>query len=327
MGTSSRRPRAVRSATQLHDPPFQARDASCGLPASLRFHDLRHTSASLLIGLERTRSRSRTGSGTPRSSSRSTAMATCSRATTNCFATGSRGCTQHRLCHVRVTNRRRGSWRRQEPDRPLTCSFLGADDGIRTRDPNLGKVVLYQLSHVRVGDEDSAPRRAGLRSRRGGPRPARTARTGRRRTRRTRRPTPPGGARGCRTPRRPSRRAPRPTTSASLGSTPNAGAMASASACGVVGDRGDEVADLQLEVVEALPRAFPDPPDLAHGRVAERVACRLGADLAGRRIGLMPTMSASRPASRSTFGPPPPTTIGGRGCCSGLGSPSYAVIV
>ena len=28
------------------------------------------------------------------------------------------------------------------------CS--GADDGIRTRDPNLGKVVLYQLSHVRV---------------------------------------------------------------------------------------------------------------------------------------------------------------------------------
>ena len=26
----------------------------------------------------------------------------------------------------------------------------GADDGVRTRDPNLGKVVLYQLSHVRV---------------------------------------------------------------------------------------------------------------------------------------------------------------------------------
>jgi len=25
-----------------------------------------------------------------------------------------------------------------------------ADDGIRTRDPHLGKVVLYQLSHVRV---------------------------------------------------------------------------------------------------------------------------------------------------------------------------------
>ena len=34
---------------------------------------------------------------------------------------------------------------------------LGADDGIRTRDPNLGKVVLYQLSYVRVG---SAPYQA-----------------------------------------------------------------------------------------------------------------------------------------------------------------------
>src|SRR5213593_1947383 len=28
--------------------------------------------------------------------------------------------------------------------------LLRADDGIRTRDPHLGKVVLYQLSHVRV---------------------------------------------------------------------------------------------------------------------------------------------------------------------------------
>jgi hypothetical protein len=28
---------------------------------------------------------------------------------------------------------------------------FGADDGIRTRDPHLGKVMLYQLSHVRVG--------------------------------------------------------------------------------------------------------------------------------------------------------------------------------
>jgi hypothetical protein len=31
----------------------------------------------------------------------------------------------------------------------LTWGFSGADDGIRTRDPHLGKVVLYQLSHVR----------------------------------------------------------------------------------------------------------------------------------------------------------------------------------
>ena len=37
---------------------------------------------------------------------------------------------------------------------PLTCGFTGADDGIRTRDPNLGKVVLYQLSHVRKAVRD-----------------------------------------------------------------------------------------------------------------------------------------------------------------------------
>ncbi len=28
--------------------------------------------------------------------------------------------------------------------------LLGADDEIRTRDPHLGKVMLYQLSHVRI---------------------------------------------------------------------------------------------------------------------------------------------------------------------------------
>ncbi len=27
--------------------------------------------------------------------------------------------------------------------------YYGAGDGIRTRDPNLGKVVLYQLSYTR----------------------------------------------------------------------------------------------------------------------------------------------------------------------------------
>ena len=30
------------------------------------------------------------------------------------------------------------------------CHFHGADNGIRTRDPHLGKVMLYQLSHVRI---------------------------------------------------------------------------------------------------------------------------------------------------------------------------------
>ena len=28
--------------------------------------------------------------------------------------------------------------------------FLRATDGVRTRDPDLGKVVLYQLSHCRI---------------------------------------------------------------------------------------------------------------------------------------------------------------------------------
>ena len=32
----------------------------------------------------------------------------------------------------------------------LLVRFNGADDGVRTRDPNLGKVVLYQLSHIRI---------------------------------------------------------------------------------------------------------------------------------------------------------------------------------
>jgi hypothetical protein len=36
------------------------------------------------------------------------------------------------------------------PSGPAPVRFDGADDGIRTRDPNLGKVVLYQLSHVRA---------------------------------------------------------------------------------------------------------------------------------------------------------------------------------
>jgi hypothetical protein len=31
----------------------------------------------------------------------------------------------------------------------VTREAVGADDGTRTRDPHLGKVMLYQLSHVR----------------------------------------------------------------------------------------------------------------------------------------------------------------------------------
>ena len=42
----------------------------------------------------------------------------------------------------RSVNKKRGSL---EPRK-----IVGADNGARTRDPNLGKVVLYQLSHVRL---------------------------------------------------------------------------------------------------------------------------------------------------------------------------------
>lgn len=40
--------------------------------------------------------------------------------------------------------------------------YDGADNGARTRDPNLGKVVLYQLSHVRLR-ESTIRKRASVR--------------------------------------------------------------------------------------------------------------------------------------------------------------------
>jgi hypothetical protein len=39
---------------------------------------------------------------------------------------------------------------RPPPERGPDQDLRGADDGTRTRDPHLGKVMLYQLSHVRV---------------------------------------------------------------------------------------------------------------------------------------------------------------------------------
>ena len=33
---------------------------------------------------------------------------------------------------------------------PVVRGFLRADDGVRTRDPQLGKLMLYQLSYVRA---------------------------------------------------------------------------------------------------------------------------------------------------------------------------------
>ena len=36
-------------------------------------------------------------------------------------------------------------------DGKTTVALLGAENGIRTRDLNLGKVALYQLSYFRIG--------------------------------------------------------------------------------------------------------------------------------------------------------------------------------
>ena len=59
-------------------------------------------------------------------------------------------------------------WTRANPDGKLKTQEtqvngpgIGADDGIRTRDPHLGKVVLYQLSHVRAPLESSKRRSDG----------------------------------------------------------------------------------------------------------------------------------------------------------------------
>ena len=51
------------------------------------------------------------------------------------------------LGHVAISNfQEKGAG--HSIDRPrVPC---GADNGVRTRDPHLGKVVLYQLSHVRI---------------------------------------------------------------------------------------------------------------------------------------------------------------------------------
>jgi hypothetical protein len=40
---------------------------------------------------------------------------------------------------------------RKAENAPSGGVFFGADDRARTGDPDLGKVVLYQLSYVRVG--------------------------------------------------------------------------------------------------------------------------------------------------------------------------------
>ena len=44
----------------------------------------------------------------------------------------------------------REKWKRKKTVNLSIYSLIRAIDGVRTRDPDLGKVVLYQLSHYRV---------------------------------------------------------------------------------------------------------------------------------------------------------------------------------
>src|SRR5207244_13095230 len=69
-----------------------------------------------------------------------------------------------RVCQVRPGGLLRdpfGSRRRPRSSSgasgPWPAALPGADDGIRTRDPHLGKVMLYQLSHVRVSQLSYRP--------------------------------------------------------------------------------------------------------------------------------------------------------------------------
>ena len=73
------------------------------------------------------------------------------------FAANNATATPQTLAPSRVRAQTTGT---KKPDyRSSRAVTLGADNGARTRDPNLGKVVLYQLSHVRICKTKRAPER------------------------------------------------------------------------------------------------------------------------------------------------------------------------
>ena len=130
-----------------------------------------------------------------------------------------------------------------------------------------------------------APR--GLRSPRAAPRPARTPGSCRRRRRRTRRPSVSAlhervadlvdGADERHTRRQ-----------RVVCADAEAGREAVGEPASVVGDRGEEVADLQLELVEATAGALADPGDLLAGLVGERRLHRVVGDRAGPQVRVDP---------------------------------------
>ncbi len=73
------------------------------------------------------------------------------------FAANNATATPQTLAPSRVRAQAMGT---KKPDyRSSRAVAFGADNGARTRDPNLGKVVLYQLSHVRICKTKRAPER------------------------------------------------------------------------------------------------------------------------------------------------------------------------
>ena len=64
-------------------------------------------------------------------------------------------------------------------EKRVSAWFLGADDGDRTRDPQLGKLMLYQLSYVRANPDSSRVRKSDFRPRRRLARSRHAARCGR----------------------------------------------------------------------------------------------------------------------------------------------------
>ena len=63
------------------------------------------------------------------------------------------------MCRERDSNPHSHYWPRDFKSLVSTNSTIaapGAENGTRTRDPNLGKVVLYQLSYFRINMADLA---------------------------------------------------------------------------------------------------------------------------------------------------------------------------
>ena len=129
--------------------------ATAVVPDGLRFHDPRHTCAAFLIDAGRSLER---GEGVPRPLEHprhvATATGTCSRRRAPRSRTRStRSYREAPAASPRPARRNRASVANANQRRRRAADLrtsLGADDGIRTRDPHLGKVMLYQLSHVRV---------------------------------------------------------------------------------------------------------------------------------------------------------------------------------